>query len=194
MCVLAGWQTGATLSRTPAFNKTLRVPAVTGGTQPALVSSMYHQGEYLYQIAHDWRAMAAEEVLTAGLEHLPPPDVLRQRSRQARAALLASLRVDPANAYAWTLLAVTEYGLDNPEEALAALETSQSFAPYDPRLAFRRLLLLGQVASNPDPGDADRALFAPHIVDPNVDILTRYYPPGRGVLSAAYPALAGVFD
>ena len=187
--VFAGWQAFDTLFRTPAFNRSLQVEAVTGGARPALTRAMYHHGEYLYQIAHDWRAKNADEVLRGGVEALPSEDTIRRRSLQAREILTESLRFDPANAYAWALLAFSEFTLGNRKAALLALQTSQQLAPYSRELAFRRLLFLGRVASMPQEGYSVTPSISLDIAKHDVQTLRAHQEGKLFALAKAYPVL-----
>lgn len=192
--VFATWLAVGTFSRMPAFNRALQVEAVGGGPYPALRSAMYTRGAYLYQIAFDWRAKTASEILRGGLEDAPSQETILFRSRQARGHLVESLKTKPANAYAWTLLASTEIALGDREAAFDALRKSQELAPFEVRLAFRRLVLLARDGESLDRDGAGEAAFPPGLVAPNVAVLRAFDQVAVSRLKETYPSLVGLFD
>lgn len=192
--VFAAWQAYGTLARMPAFNRSLQVEAVTGHPWPAVIQSLFEHSEYLYQMAHDRRAMGAEEVLIEGLEAIPSGDILAERSQMARADLIESLRHAPANAYAWALLAHVEYDLGDRQAASTALRNSQLYARNDARIALGRLFLLARVAAEPEEDDISRQMLDSELVAANVEIMRAYEPNRLRVVLESFPELAELVE
>lgn len=188
--LFAAWQACGTLGRMPAFNRSLQVAAAAGSSRPAVTQSMYDYSEYLHQVAHDWYALGAEEVLKGGPEAIPSQRVLARRIRAARDEPMESLRHAPANAYAWSLLVTAQYDLGHRRGALSALRASQQHATKDARTAFRRTLLLARMISGPCFDTASRETPVSDLVLANLEIMQVHSPNRLRYVLQTYPDLA----
>ncbi|TCP39275.1 hypothetical protein [Rhodovulum marinum] len=153
----AGWQSWDTLRHTPAFNRSLQVENVLGGTRSFREGSMYHRAEYLYQVGYGYRHATLTLMFTQGLEAFKKRmernraateaagGVVQNEYTRARDLALASLRLRPSDAHTWLLLASAQEELGAPDRALEALLRAQAMAPYSIDMAEERLDLAAEL-------------------------------------------------
>ena len=187
--VFAGWQAYGTLAQAPAFNGALRVEAVTGGTRPGVMASMYDHPEYLYQVANDWTFKTLFGSMPSGEETAPAADLLEASALRTRDIVTDSLRLRPANTAAWLLLANAELSLGDRDAALAAIEKSRDLAPYSSALAFKRLQFLGRFTADRAGAEAALRAVSPDQVQVDVQTLEMHRPGLFETWLAPYPGL-----
>ena len=117
---------------------------------------MYDRGAYLFQLGVGY--MNADALSFAGIE--APDEVATTETAGARAAqaetyLTDSLRLDPANAHAWTTLAQALAVQGKVPEARDALLQAAALAPTNPRSATARALLLRTFDTLSEDGSVD---------------------------------------
>jgi len=161
--VFAAWQVAATLSRTPAFNRSLQVEAATGSTLPALLQANYNRADYYYWISLGWQTRTGQEKIHV---EAPTPvlvETIQRRNRLIRDMATESLRHNPASAHTWMLLARVKAELGDAEGALEAWQASFDWAPHNSSLSFERLVFL--IRFMIDPAGWDLALSR---IDPDM--------------------------
>lgn len=161
-----------TLSKSPAFNSTLRVENVYGSEQVPIVQSMYDYSDYLLQVGSSFtRADLLPTETTEGFDEFASIEVAIERSFQAVQVLEQSALIDPANALVWESLAWAYSMAGEAEAAQVALQHSWELAPYNVQLANLRLTLsaglfideeIPELALNPS--DEDRAAIARDLI------------------------------
>lgn len=121
----------APVAATAAENQDAALRAATERPpRPRDLTRAFHGADYLIDIARAHLAVAAGGDEEAGAK--------------AAGLLREAIGRRPADAYAWTLLAVAETDSRRPEHALGALRRSARFAPYLLRLARLRVRVAGQ--------------------------------------------------
>lgn len=188
LLAFALWQTGTTLTRTPALNGSLLVEAADGGRLPRFLPVMHSYPDYLYKMAYDWRNQPASSGLAGvsgqsrsgegmftrlrRLQGLLMQALVAQsvnpaserHARRSRDLVTDSLRLQPANPAGWILLAQVEDNLGDREAALDAYLTSQHLAPHSTTLAAMRLGFLNDFLEDPEGQVMARSMIDPQIV------------------------------
>lgn len=137
--VFAGWQTVATLSRTPAFNRSYLLETDDGGQVPRYGIGMYDRAQYTFLIARGWFFRAMREMDEAAENPAAAGETGQDEIRRARDIATESLRINPADPAAWMLLARTDVALGNLDAAVQGYLTSNALSPNSSIMAGDRL-------------------------------------------------------
>ena len=132
----------------PAFVAELQRPGITGGGRLQYTSAMYDRGAYLFQLGVGY--VNADALSFGGIEasdEVATAEVAENRAMLAETYLTESLRLDPANAHAWTALAQAMALQGKLQTARDALLRASELAPTNPRSATARVILLQTVSS-----------------------------------------------
>lgn len=174
LLLFAGWHVFVGLAMMPAFNQPRRLAVGLPPDQPLLRWSLFHQADYLYQSAYSTR-FAAVDVITRSkdLQEALPPGRSFDNLRKAQRLVSASLRLTPADANGWMLLAQTEQALDNRAQAYTAYRNTIDLAPHNranavPRLIFAARLIAQNDGFNPDPKQIADDLCNQHLNTPDL--------------------------
>lgn len=131
----------------PALNQGLRVESVAGTERTVSNTDMYFRGEYLFEIGYGFLRSDVLSVVLAVPEDLADTDTARRALTTGVSHVEHSLRLDPANAYAWQAYAEGLLALGRRSDAIEALSRSFHLAPSTPLLARRRMRMVDIVDS-----------------------------------------------
>ncbi|HCQ66022.1 MAG TPA: hypothetical protein DIU07_13120 [Rhodobacteraceae bacterium] len=162
--VFAAWQTATTLSRTPAFNRSLQVETASGGGRPGSFWTMYDRAEYFFWVARGWSYQTFPSYLPGEDGSTERQAALLDRTHRVRDAAMESLRLRPGHATTWMLVANTELTLGNREAALQAWRISHDFAPNSATRARNRMLFLIRFMSEPENRELALATVSPDTI------------------------------
>ena len=162
--VFAGWQAVGTLSRTPAFNRSLQVEAAAGGRIPRFTEAMYDRAAYNYRIALEWYYQTFTASLPGEEGSVLQKAALEDRFRRVLDAAVESLRHSPGDPFAWMLVARAEAAFGNRERALEAYLRSFDLAPHNALRAVDRMQFLIQFMSETEGRDLALATIPPAAV------------------------------
>ena len=146
----AGWQMFGTMSRTPAFNRSLLVEAATGDRTLRNTDAMFDRAEYYYWIALEWSHRTFAASLPGEEGSAMRNEALEGRSHRVRDSATESLRHSPGAPLAWMLVAKAEAALGNRERALEAYLNSPDLAPHSALRAADRMYFLARFMSEPE--------------------------------------------
>lgn len=161
--VFAVWQMIATLSREPAFNRSIRTEAPGGSSLLSYAPAMYDRAEYYFWMALGWYGRTVV-ILNSGAND---PTLQQEKAMAAyarlREAATESLRFSPGQPDAWMLLAKAQAALGSDAPALAAWRNWHDLTPRNARRASDRLNFLVQFTAEPG-----RRALALSVIDPEM--------------------------
>lgn len=143
LLLLSGTAIRGVVGNVPAFQPDLNITAITGRAQLSNTRDMYDHGAYLFQIAYGY--LNAEVLLFGNLEpadEIASLETAQTRLEKARDLSRRSLQLDPANAHAWQVHAMSSLAVGTLEEAEAALQRSWELAPTTYRLSLSRIHMI----------------------------------------------------
>jgi tetratricopeptide (TPR) repeat protein len=145
------WNFRTVLWGSPAFFEEARIEGVFGQWRTRDNPSLYDRPTYLFQKGYGYlNADLIASEATEGADEIADVETSTQRAQEAVTLFEQSLRLDPANAHAWTALAWARLNTDQITNARLAMRGSWELAPYNAQLALDRLtfvdLLTGPLA------------------------------------------------
>lgn len=188
--VFAVWQTYATLSRTPAFNPSLRLEDPGGRSYLGGSDAMYQRAEYAFWIGFKWTTSYPDPG-EPGAADGPERDRARAIHMNRLEAATEGLRNNPGMASAWMLAATAQAGLGDGPEALAALLRWHETSPHNAAQADARLGFLIRFMSVPQNRTLALSMISPDLIAKDLRTIEATWkgPKHAGALSRQ-PAIA----
>ena len=160
----------AVLGSSPAFNESEREQGVSGEWRVTRSAAHYSKSEYQIQLARGYmRDPGLVYDPDLGLTVFVGEQETNARLEASATLLKSALRLDPANARAWTYLAEIQAEVGDVSGLNESLNVSWALAPYNLHLAIRRLLLTDELLAQS--GDTPTTISA--LPDENVRALLR---------------------
>ncbi|MEM9474857.1 MAG: hypothetical protein AAGA71_06165 [Pseudomonadota bacterium] len=122
----------------PALSAELRSQNVYGDWRVPITSTLFHRGEYDFQIGFSLLQTDAALMLL-DVENPPSVDVFARNMERAKTLFQHSLAKQPGHAATWSALFWVHASAGRTDEARYALEMSSKLAPFNRALAPDRL-------------------------------------------------------
>lgn len=156
LIAMAVWGFSLAGANAPALNSAKREIGVNGTWRPASSIAAYDLAEYYYQTGYGYAFSNSATEMT------PPAssEAARARFEVALGYFEKSLRLAPANGYAWSGLAWASALTGDRAQSARALEKSVDLAPFSRGLAVERAFLARLLTDGDDAGLSDKARCA----------------------------------
>lgn len=173
LLVFAGWLTVDTLSRTPAFNRSLGVETARGGSVVGYAEAMYDRAEYHNFVGYGWLGRIQLAMLLEA-DASVPDEAVRKIYVNVGDQAAESLRLNPGDPGSWKLYAMAEAALGRPDSALEAYLNWYAVAPHSKLQASARTLFLASFLETEDRREIALSVIDPQIVQGDLTMMHSY--------------------
>ncbi|MCB1331711.1 MAG: hypothetical protein KDK28_20600 [Maritimibacter sp.] len=182
LLVFAGWQAGVTLSRTPAFNRSLWVETARGDSIVGYAEAMYDRAEYYSFVAYGW--LGRIQVAALQNDEAPTPDeAVEAFYGKAGELAVESLRHNPGDPGSWRLHAMAEAASGRSRSAIEAYLNWYAATPDSKLQAASRTIFLASFLTTEEGGEVALSMIDPEIVQGDLTLMRQLHPYGAAAVT-----------